>query len=117
MICLNIKLMFDDYEPFSDASSVLRRGSKNEADWLTRSTRKWVEEERETLEQGLERKLEAIQYLPHSCRSSLTQRFSQSASPPFKVRSFHVLLMGDACVMRRPVCRVVELTVWDVLGG
>ena len=98
MICLNIELMFADYEPFFDTSLVLRRGSKNEAGWLTLSTQKWVQEERETLEQGLERKLEAIPYLPHSCRSSLTQRLSQPASSPFKVCSFHVLSMGDDCV-------------------
>jgi breast cancer 2 susceptibility protein len=110
-----IESMFDDCEYSSDASSVLRRASKNEAGWLARFARKRVEEEREALEQGLERELQVIQYLPRSCFSPLTQRPSQSACPPREVRSFRVLLMRDACATRRPARRVAELTAWDVL--
>ena len=62
----HIESMFDDCENSSDASSVLRRASKNDAGWLARFARKRVEEEREALEQGLERELQVIQYLPHS---------------------------------------------------
>jgi breast cancer 2 susceptibility protein len=110
-----IESMFDDCEYSSDPSSVLRRASKNEAGWLARFARKRGEEEREALELGLERELQVIKYQRLLCRSSLTQRSSQSACPPREVRSFRVLLMRDACATRRPARRVVELTAWDVL--
>lgn len=70
----HIESMFDDCENSCDASSVLRRASKNDAGWLARFARKRVEEEREALEQGLERELQVIQYFPHSYRSSFTRR-------------------------------------------
>jgi len=74
-----------------------RRASKTEAGWLARFARERAEQEREALEQGLEREL-------------------QSACPPREVRNFRVLLMRDARTDRRPAHRVVELTVWDVLS-
>jgi len=93
----HIESMFDECEDSSDISPVLRRASKAEAGWLARFTRDRVEKERETLEQELEREL-------------------QAACPPREVRSFCVLLMRDARVARRPANRVVELTAWDVLS-
>jgi hypothetical protein len=111
----HIESMFDDCDSASDASSVLRRASKNEAGWLARFARKRVEQEREAFELGLERDLQVISAPPSSCRLSLTQRSLQSACPPREVRSFRVLLMRDACATRRPARRVVELTAWDVL--
>ncbi|KAI0299813.1 hypothetical protein BC826DRAFT_714100 [Russula brevipes] len=93
----HIESMFDDCEYSSDPSSVLRRASKTEAGWLARFARERAEQEREALEQGLEREL-------------------QSACPPREVRNFRVLLMRDARTNRRPARRVVELTAWDVLS-
>ncbi|KAH9058304.1 hypothetical protein EDB87DRAFT_1685476 [Lactarius vividus] len=93
----HIESMFDECEDSSDINLVLRRVSKAEAGWLARFTRDHVEKECETLELELEREL-------------------QAACPPREVRSFRVLLMRDACVMRRPARRVVELTCWDVLS-
>ncbi len=52
--------MFDDCEYASDASSVLRRVSKNEAGWLARFARERVQQERETLELGLEQELQVM---------------------------------------------------------
>ncbi|KAI9453574.1 hypothetical protein BJY52DRAFT_1288754 [Lactarius psammicola] len=93
----HIESMFDECEYSSDISPVLRRASKAEAGWLSRFVQDRVEKERETLELELEREL-------------------QTACPPREVRSFRVLLMRDARVMRRPAHRVVELTCWDVLS-
>ncbi|KAF8274325.1 hypothetical protein EI94DRAFT_850937 [Lactarius quietus] len=93
----HIESMFDECEDSSDISPVLRRASKAEAGWLARFTRERLEKERETLELELERDL-------------------QATCPPREVRSFCVLLMRDARVVRRSANRVVELTAWDVLS-
>ncbi|KAH9958901.1 hypothetical protein BGW80DRAFT_1372376 [Lactifluus volemus] len=94
----HIESLFDECEYSSDPSSVLRRTtSRAEAGWLARFARERAEQERESLELGIEREL-------------------QSTCPPREVRNFRVLLMRDARVTRRPARRLVELTVWEVLS-
>ena len=106
--------MFDDCEYASDASSVLRRVSKNEAGWLARFARERVQQERETLELGLEQELQVMSasFIPivthaEDCAVGVSTTL---------VRSFRVLLMRDARATRRRAHLVVELTVWDVLS-
>jgi hypothetical protein len=62
----HIESMFDDCEYASDAGSVLRRVSKSEAGWLARFARECVEQERDTLELGLEKELQVIVGLSHA---------------------------------------------------
>src|SRR5262245_49031531 len=40
----------------------------------------------------------------------------QSICPPREVRNFRVLVVKDACTVRRPSYRRAQITVWDVLG-
>ena len=74
----HIESKFDDCDCASDASSVLRRASKNEAGWLARFALKRVEQQREAFELGLECDLQAISASLPSCHLSLTQRLLQS---------------------------------------
>ena len=111
----HIESMFDDCEYASDASSVLRRVSKSEAGWLARFARERAQQERETLELGLEKELQVNAVLVHAVTHS-RRGWRQSVCPPREVRSFRVLLMRDARTARRPAHRAVELTVWDVLS-
>jgi hypothetical protein len=111
----HIESMFDDCEYASDASSVLRRVNKGEAGWLARFARERVQQERETLELGLEKELQVNVGLSHATTHS-HRGWCQSVCPPREVRSFRVLLMRDIHTTRRPAHRAVELTVWDVLS-
>jgi hypothetical protein len=55
----HIESLFDECEYSSDPSSVLRRTtSRAEAGWLARSARERAEQERESLELGIERELQ-----------------------------------------------------------
>ena len=66
----HIESMFDDCEYASDARSVLRRVSKSEAGWLARFARERAQQERETLELGLEKELQVNVGISHAATHS-----------------------------------------------
>lgn len=66
----HIESMFDDCEYASDVSSVLRRVGKSEAGWLARFARERAQQERETVELGLEQELQVILAFSHAATHS-----------------------------------------------
>jgi hypothetical protein len=100
----HIESMFDDCEYASDASSVLRRVSKSEAGWLARFARERVQQERETLELGLEQELQVMSaslmpLLTHAEVGAVRVSSARSAQLPraTDARCMHEAKTGASC--------------------
>ncbi|TFY81492.1 hypothetical protein EWM64_g2524 [Hericium alpestre] len=93
----NIEDIFDELDGGTEFSKATMQTTINEAGWLARFVRERITQEREKIDEEIERDLK------HIC-------------PPREVRNFRVLFMKDARTERRPAHRTVEITVWDVLN-
>jgi len=92
----SIDTLYDTLEYPDSATRTIAQISAIEAGWLALHIRKQNEAARELIGEEIAKELKTI-------------------CPPRDVRAFRVLIVQDACTVRRPANRIAQLTVWDVL--
>ncbi|QRV80418.1 DNA recombinational repair protein BRCA2 [Ceratobasidium sp. AG-Ba] len=101
-----------DASPSNEVESFLEEFEDAEFDLELLKSRRFTSSETAWLASALESKHNEL----YERREGEMERQLADVCPPRKVRNFRVVVIKDACTLRRPTERTAQLTIWDILS-